>query len=105
MAATVQPQPLSLFCTLAANPSALPKFDTQSCPVAQVMFAGVPSPETNAWFMFISQLGYTNAHAILCLGGIACVIYSLLVTLKSYHRLTQSLDVSAFSRFQILNLT
>ncbi|KAJ3018245.1 UNVERIFIED_CONTAM: hypothetical protein HDU68_011250 [Siphonaria sp. JEL0065] len=103
--------PQSLYCTLASNPTSLPKFEPLSCPVSQVLYSSSSgsdsTDETNAWFFFISQIGYTNAHALLSLYGIIATLSSLSKTLGRYSRLTGSLAVTFLTGFftNFLNYT
>ncbi|KAI8616248.1 hypothetical protein BC830DRAFT_215368 [Chytriomyces sp. MP71] len=93
--------PNRFFCSL---PQSMPTFEQLACPITQISamqdLALGRDTSLNNWLSFVSQIGFINAHALLCVGGIVLAICSLAVTLKSYSRLTASLDWNAFSAFQ-----
>ncbi|KND03565.1 uncharacterized protein SPPG_01040 [Spizellomyces punctatus DAOM BR117] len=56
------------------------------------------------WINYISEIGYTSAHALLALSGILSSFLSLIKTLRQYNRFTGFAALTNLSEFQILNI-
>ncbi|TPX70667.1 hypothetical protein SpCBS45565_g01607 [Spizellomyces sp. 'palustris'] len=56
------------------------------------------------WINYISEIGYTSAHALLALSGILSSLLSLIRTLRQYNRFTGFAALTNLSEFQSLNI-